>query len=244
VNGEAATPLAGRVAVVTGASRGIGAAVAGRLAGAGAAVAAVARASAELQGVASAIQATGGVAIAVAVDLSELAAADRVMAEVSGRLGPVDILVNNAAIQRFLPALELSVEDFSEQVSVNLVAPFALARAMLPGMVERGGGWIVNIASDLAYRSIATGSAYCASKRGLVALSECLQLEHRAHGIRVTVIMPGAVASGWDGVPSDDASKAGQLRPDDVADAVLWSCTRPADSRVDQVVIHPMTQDS
>jgi NAD(P)-dependent dehydrogenase (short-subunit alcohol dehydrogenase family) len=194
--------------------------------------------------VTSAVTGAGDVAVAVPADLSDPASLSGVVDDVSGRLGPVDILVNNAAIQRFLPAVELSVGEFAEQVSVNLVAPFALARAVLPGMIERGSGWIVNIASDLAYRSVPGGSAYCASKRGLVALSECLQLEHRADGIRVTVVMPGAVASGWDGVPPDHASKAGQLRPDDVADTVLWCCTRPAHSRVDRVVIHPMVQDS
>ena len=238
------TPLAGRVAIVTGASRGIGASIAATLADAGAAVGLVARPSELLQSRAFAIVSSAGRAVAVEADLLDPERSADVVQEVERTLGPVDILVNNAAIQRFSPITETTTADFAESITVNLIAPFAMSRAVLPGMIARRRGWIVNIASDLAYRSITTGAAYCASKRGLVALSECIQLEHMGNGIRVSVLMPGAVATEWDGLPPDHPSKDGHMRPQEVADAVLWCCTRPIGSRVDVIEFHPMSQES
>jgi 3-oxoacyl-[acyl-carrier protein] reductase len=234
--------LVGRGALVTGAGRGIGAAVARRLAAAGARVALVARNREELDQVADEIARTGGSARPVAGDLA--AEAPALASRALDALGRIDILVNNAAIQAFAPVLQLDPDTFRESAAVNLTAPFLLAQAVLPGMIGRREGWIVNIASDLAYRIRPGGAAYCTTKRALVALSEVLQLEHRSDGIRVSVILPGITATTWDGRPSTHPSKDAHLPPAEIADAVLWCCTRSHGARVDSIVLHPSVQDS
>ncbi len=144
-------------------------------------------------------------------------------------------------MQYFASILEMSVADFHESTAVNLVAPFAFTRAVLPEMVERGAGTIVNVASDLAYRVQADASAYCATKHGLVALSEVSQLEHRADGVRVTLVQPGWIATGND---AQVRQEKGHMPAQEVANAVVWCCQRPSSVRVDTLTIHPMVQDS
>jgi NAD(P)-dependent dehydrogenase (short-subunit alcohol dehydrogenase family) len=237
--------LSGWVALVTGAGRGIGACVSQTLAGAGAGVALVARTTEELEVVASEIITSGGQAYAISADLALAGSASEVVARTIKVLGRVDILVNNAALQLFGPVLEFQEDAFRATVDVNLTAPFALAKAVLPDMISRGEGWIVTIASDLAYRvRVGGGAAYCSTKRALLALSEVLQLEHRADGIRVSVILPGISATTWDGLPSGHLTKAEHLRPSEIGEAVLWCCTRTSGARVDTIVIHPSVQDS
>jgi 3-oxoacyl-[acyl-carrier protein] reductase len=236
--------LSGRVALVTGAGRGIGASISHTLAGAGAGVALVARTTEELEAVASEIISSGGRAYAINADLAMAGSASKVVAQTIDVLGRVDILVNNAALQLFGPVLEFQEDAFRATVDVNLTAPFALAKAVLPNMISRREGWIVTIASDLAYRVRMGGAAYCSTKRALLALSEVLQLEHRADGIRVSVILPGITATTWDGLAREHPSKAGHLQPSEIAEAVLWCCTRTAGARIDTVVIHPLSQDS
>lgn len=236
--------LPGRVAVVTGASRGIGAAVARRLASAGADVALIGRDRMRLEAVADDVAATGRRALAVPLDVRDVDAIATAIAQIESALGPVSVLVNNAAAQVFALVEELSVEAFRETVEVNLVAPYAFVQAVLPSMRRRREGWIVNISSDLGYRPFVTGAAYCASKRGLIALSEVLQLELGDEGIHVTCVVPGATATGWDGVSARHPSKQGQLKPEDLADVVVWCVSQPARARIDTLVIHPMVQSS
>jgi NAD(P)-dependent dehydrogenase (short-subunit alcohol dehydrogenase family) len=231
-----------RKAIITGAGRGIGAAIASTLAKAGAEVVIVSRNAHELDTVAATIAKAACRAHALVGDLSK--EPERIAAEALEKLGTVDILVNNAAVQVFEPVRSMKISDFIDSVAVNLVAAFVLSRAVIPGMVERGGGWIVNIASDLATRSRHGGAAYCSTKRGLLALAEVLQLEHRTDGIRISTILPGITRTSWDGKSPDDPSKEGQLDPADIAEAVLWCCTRRDGARIDSLVIHPPVQDS
>ena len=235
-------PPHNRNALITGAGRGIGAAIAKALATAGANVVLVARNRSELDAVVDEIRRTGGSAEAIRGDLAT--EPERIAATALERFGNIDILVNNAADQTFAPVSELSPDAFRESVAVNLVAPFVLARALLPEMLARRDGWIINIASDLAYRVRSGGAAYCSTKRALVALSEVLQLEHRASGVRVSVILPGITATSWDGKPLDHPDKAQHLDPEDIAEAVLWCCTRRRGARIDSIIIHPAVQDS
>ena len=188
--------LASRGALVTGAGRGIGAAIARALASAGAEVALVSRNKVELQGVADDILRDGGLAHCILGDLA--GDARRIANDCSEALGRIDILVNNAAVQAFGSVLAFNADVFRETVAVNLTAPSSSPRPVLPGMIGRREGWIINIASDLAYRARPGGAAYCSTKRALVALSEVLQLEHRGDGIRVSVILPGITATTWD----------------------------------------------
>jgi short-subunit dehydrogenase len=239
---ERTLPLASRGALVTGAGRGIGASIARVLAAAGAEVALVSRNQAELEKIASDIMLGGGSAHVIVGDLAE--GAKEIADNALGALGQVDILVNNAAFQAVSSVLSFRHDAFRETVAVNLTAPFILAQSVLPGMIGRREGWIINVASDLAYRVCSGGAAYCSTKRALVALSEVLQLEHRADGIRVSVILPGITATTWDGEPVDHPSKRDHLDPADVAEAVLWCCTRRGGARIDSLVIHPSVQDS
>ena len=242
--GESRRSLSGRVAMVTGASRGIGASIARTLAESGADVAILARDHVELERVARAIKDTGARVATIPIDFRVRGSAQEAVARATSELGPVDILVNNAALQLFGPILDFGEEEFRAMVDVNLTTPYALAREVLPSMVSRRQGWIVSIASDLAYRVRVGGAAYCSTKRALLALSEVIQLEHRQDGVRASVILPGITATTWDGLPTDHPSKEGHLDPSQIAQAVLWCCTRPDGARVDIVSLHPAVQDS
>ena len=202
----------------------------------------VARNRSELDAVADAIAGGGGSAHCVVGDLS--IEPSRIADAATEAIGRIDILVNNAAVQAFGPSIAFDADVFRQSVAVNLTAPFVLAQAVLPGMIGRREGWIINIASDLAYRVRPGGAAYCSTKRALVALSEVLQLEYRGDGIRVSVILPGITATTWDDLPPDHPSKRHHLDPDEIAEAVLWCCTRRGGSRIDKIVIHPSVQDS
>jgi 3-oxoacyl-[acyl-carrier protein] reductase len=232
------------VALITGASRGIGAAIAHTLATSGADVALLARGGEQLETVGQAIRALGAKVATIASDLRAPGSASAAVARAASELGPVDILVNNAALQLFGPILEFGEDEFRAMVDVNLTAPYALTKAVLPSMVSKRQGWIVSIASDLAYRVRAGGAAYCSTKRALLALAEVIQLEHRQDGIRASVILPGITATTWDGLPPAHPSKEGHLDPSQIAEAVLWCCTRPDGARVDLVSLHPATQES
>jgi citronellol/citronellal dehydrogenase len=201
--------LTGKVAIVTGASRGIGAAIARRFAAEGARVAIVARSlepgsgghlAGSLAEVADEVAGEGGIAVPIAADLSD-PACDRagLVARVSGELGPVDVLVNNAAA-----CFYLSIDDTSERrlrvaYEVNAITPYLLAKAAVPGMRQRGAGWIVNIASGIADSSppsrkragpMALASTYAPSKASLNRLTEALATELGPGGIAVNAVAP------------------------------------------------------
>lgn len=229
--------LDGRVALVTGASRGIGLACAAALAGAGARVAMVARGEADLERAAAEI---GQAAFAVSCDVGDAGALASTVARVQQELGEPDIVVNNAG--RFLvsPAASTSIEDFASVVTTNLVAPFGVVHALLPAMHRRGQGHIVTIGS-IADRFIFPGNAaYSASKFGLRALHEVLHAELRGSGVRTTLIAPGPVDTPlWDPVDPDNqpgfTPRAAMLRPDAVAAAVLYAVSAPAEVNIDEL---------
>ncbi len=181
----------GRVALVTGAGRGIGAAIAARLVAAGSAVA-VCDVDAELaEATAGKLAAAGGRAISVAADVSQSVAVARAVATVAAELGPVDILVNNAAIDVIQPFLENSEASWDRILAVNLKGTIVCCRAVLDGMIARGGGCIVNLGSD-AGKVGSTGEAvYSASKGGVIAFTKALARELARHGIRVNCVCPG-----------------------------------------------------
>ena len=231
-------PLAGRTALVTGASRGIGAAVARRLAHEGARVALVARSERALEALAAEL---GNGAVAAACDLHLPGAADVVQAALDdlGAESP-DILVNNAGAFLIAPAHETSVDVFRETLELNLTAPFAFVRAFLPEMRRRGSGHIVTLGS-IADRAVFPGNAaYAASKHGLRALHEVLRAELRGSGVRTSLVSPGPVDTAlWDVVDPDRNAgftpRAQMLGADDVADAVAYVVTAPEQLNVDEL---------
>lgn len=225
-------------ALVTGASRGIGAAVARRLAKSGARVALLARSADALGALAQEI---GGDAIPLVCDIRDPAMVARTLASLTEEIGgPPDIVVNNAGSFFLSSAQETSVESFSDTLAVNLTAPFAVVHALLPAMRDVNAGHIVTIGSVADRMTFPGNAAYAASKFGLRALHEVMRAELRGSGIRVSLVSPGAVNTAlWDPVDPDNqpgfTSRGDMLTPDLVADAVLYVVTAPLDLNVDEM---------
>jgi NAD(P)-dependent dehydrogenase (short-subunit alcohol dehydrogenase family) len=186
--------LMGQVAIVTGGGRGIGRAIAERLAAAGASVAVLARTRDQVNETVSRIEQAGGSAIAIVADVTDRHAVDQAVAQAERELGPVDLLVNNAAVVTPLgPVWELDPDEWWRSIEINVRGPFLCAHAVLPGMVARHRGRIVNVAAVAAYRTAPYTSAYASSKAALVRLTDTLAAETREHGITVFAMRPGLV---------------------------------------------------
>lgn len=184
--------LAGKVAIVTGASRGVGAAAALALAKAGASVMLGARDAARLAKVAADITAIGGKAVAMACDMSDYAAVERLVAETEAKLGPVDVLVNNAGvIEPIAPIWEADPAVWARNIEVNLVGCFNGVRAVLARMIAAGGGTIINVSSGAGVRPLEGWSAYSSGKAGLAMLTRAIALETGDKNIRVYGFSPG-----------------------------------------------------
>ncbi len=226
-------PLRGRTALVTGATRGIGRRTAEVLAEAGARIWALGRSRDALGDLAGGIGAT-----TLPVDLTDDAAVWDAMDRLQDELGgPPDIVVNAAGVFSLAPCAEETVRDFDRHLSVNLRGPFLVVRALLPAMLERGDGLVVNIGSVAGRRALPGNAAYAASKFGLRGLHEVLLEELRGTGVRATLIEPAATDTPmWDPLdPESDPSlpaRASMLSAADVAEAVLFVATRSSDVRI------------
>ncbi len=187
--------LKGRVAVITGASSGIGRQIAESLAEAGAAVALLARNQRKLEEVATAIREQGGSVEVCPADVTDENAIERVAGQVSGKLGTCDILVNNAGINIRRPLEEFTRQDWDWVVDTNLTAPFVMCQTFVPGMREKKFGRVINIASIMAHISLPNRTAYSATKAGLLGLTKSLALELAPHNITANGISPGPIAT-------------------------------------------------
>ena len=185
--------LTGKVALVTGASQGLGARFAETLAASGATVAVAARQLAKLEDLAERMRTTGGTAHAVAMDVTDPASVAAAIEDAEATLGPLDVLVNNAGIAIEKPFLEMSLEDYDQVLDTNLKGCFLVAQAAARRMKGSGGGSIINISSVLGTEVISTLSTYCASKGGLLQLNRAMALELSRYGIRVNAIAPGYI---------------------------------------------------
>jgi 3-oxoacyl-[acyl-carrier protein] reductase len=230
------SPLAGKTALVTGASRGIGRAIALQLAGLGAGLLLVARDEHALDAAQQQIASDGGSADILPCDLTSSAALAGLTTNIHNSRG-CDILINAAGIGRIgAPLHEMPIADFDAVLATNLRAPFLLMRALVPHMIARGGGHIVNISSLAGQGPLAHGAAYAASKWALNGLSYSAAEELRARNIRVSVIAPGSVDTEF-GRGGKDRSK--MLKPEDVANVAIMLVTQPPQSFISEVRMRP-----
>jgi NAD(P)-dependent dehydrogenase (short-subunit alcohol dehydrogenase family) len=229
--------LAGKVAIVTGASRGIGAAAALALGEAGASVVLAARTTAQAEANARQINAAGGKAAAIACDVSDYAACQRLVQETTERFGPPDVLVNNAGVIEPISMVgEADPAEWARSIEINLIGAYYVIRAVLPGMIERGHGDIINVSSGAAHRPLEGWSAYCAGKAGLAMLTRSIDLEHRPAGIRVFGFQPGTTDTDMQvtirasGVNMVSRIPREQLTPvAHPARAIVYLCSEEAD---------------
>ncbi|SHK97806.1 3-ketoacyl-ACP reductase [Hymenobacter psychrotolerans] len=187
--------IAGKNALVTGAGKGIGRAVAVALAQEGVNVALLARTEAQLREVAQEVEALGVKAVVVAADIADRAAVEAAIAQATEALGTLDILINNAGIGTFAKLVDMDPAEWERIIQVNLLGTYYTTRAVLPGMIARETGDIINVASTAGQRGAATTSAYSASKFAVLGLTESLMQEVRKHNIRVSALTPSTVAT-------------------------------------------------
>lgn len=230
-------PLNEQIAIVTGAGRGIGAAISRRLAALGATVLLVARDTGHLAEVKREIEGTGGNANVYSLDLLQADAIGAFSTSVKERFGRCDILVNNAGIGAIgKPLHETAPELWDAMMGTNLRAPYLMIRAFAPLMIAAGRGHIINVSSLAGHNPLKNGAGYAASKWGLNGLTYSVAEELRDHGIRVSVVAPGSVNTDFGGTGKDGGWK---IQPDDVANVVAMLVTQSPSSFVSEVLVRP-----
>jgi NADP-dependent 3-hydroxy acid dehydrogenase YdfG len=232
--------LDGKVAWVTGASRGLGRAICMALSAAGVRVAAISRNADELRRLAD--EAPGEVLWA-AIDVREAEALAGFAQQVMARWGRLDIVVSNAGIGRYGDFLDQSIAELGLVVDVNLKGPIFVAHAALPHLLAGGGGHLVHIGSDLARRPLAKMAPYVATKHGLLGFSASLLREFKGRGLKVTTINPGIIDTAFGGGEAGTRDESWSLRPEALADVVLHVLTQPGSVVLDEVTVHPLQQD-
>lgn len=230
--------LEGKVAFVTGASRGIGAAVARALVEEGASVGLASRSGDDL-GLRN--------ALGVTCDVRDLAQVESAVEQTVARFGRLDICVANAGVGSYHPLVDTPVEHLEQMIDVNLKGTIYAARACIPHLVASGAGDLVAIASEAGRRGLPGEAVYCASKFGQVGLVRALDHELRAHGVRCTSVCPGGVATDFaleEGYGRTPDVLEGMMSAEDVAEVVLFCLTRPRGHRILETALRPQTESS
>jgi 3-oxoacyl-[acyl-carrier protein] reductase len=231
--------LTGKVAIVTGGSRGIGLAIARALVAEGVHVAITGRSAAQLAAAASMIESAGpGAVESLQADVREYDAVERAVAATVARFGGLDILINNAGVGVFADVASMTPNQWADVIETNLTGPYNTCHASLPHMRRRGGGFIINISSLAGDNPFVNGAAYCASKAGLNAFSEALMQEVRYDNVRVSYVMPGSVATGFSG-RAENAGADWKASSADVAEVVLNLLRQDPRSLVSRVELRP-----
>jgi len=231
-------PMEHSVTLVTGASRGIGRAIALKFAALGARVAICGRDEAALSRVKAELEKFDAPAFSQLADVTKASDVAALIANTERTLGPISVLVNNAGIGLFGPTHEKTEADWDRVLNTNLKSVFLVSRAVAPSMISQGRGDIINISSLAGKNAFAGGGIYCASKWGLQGLSACMAEDLRQYGIRVSVVCPGSVATDFSGSKPKDASKV--LLPDDVAHAVAMIAMQGPQSFLSEVQLRPV----
>ena len=244
--------LNGANVLVTGASRGIGPFIARELAGRGARLALVARTVADLEDVAADIATSGAVVVAVPGDVTSRSGRQAIVRDAERLIGPVDVLVNNAGGDPQREFHALNEDEIVEVLHLNLHAPLLLSRQLLPGMLERGRGHVVNVGSTAGHEVYPGGTVYAATKHAVDAITRGLKMDLHGTAIRVSTVDPGLTETDFSLVRFEgDAERAGRvystttpLRAEDIADTIVWIATRPPHVNVSGVVLMPTVQSS
>ena len=234
-----ARALGGQVAIVTGAGRGIGHAIAMALAHEGATVVLVARTRQELAATAAAVRESGGSALAIPADVANDAAVEGMVEQAYAELGRIDTLVTAAGTASFGPVIGTKPADWDTMLLVNLRAVMVCCRAVLPPMLRQRSGLILNVSSIATKRTLPGSAAYTATKAGLESFSRVLAEELRPHGVRVGVLVPGAVDTPiWDALGASPPREK-MLKPEDVARAAVLMATLPPHASLEELTLLP-----
>ena len=229
--------LTGKVALITGGTRGIGRAIAERLLEEGMRVSICGTSKTSLDAAMSKLS-TKGVVLGLLGDVSDLPSVKQLVAETHKAFGTIDVLVNNAGVGVFHPTAELDPADWDRMIALNLSGAYYCSHEILPIFKQAGGGDIVNVSSLAGKNPFAGGAGYNASKFGLNGFSEAMMLDHRSDGVRVTSIMPGSVATEFGGGPAD-AGADWKIAPEDVAEVVACMLRMPRRTTVSRIEIRP-----
>jgi NADP-dependent 3-hydroxy acid dehydrogenase YdfG len=231
--------LEGKTAIITGAGRGIGRAIARAFAAEGATVVLAARSRADLATVAAEVREAGGQALAIPTDVTQDAAVDTLVEQATAQGQRIDILVTSAGLASFGPVADTKPADWDAMLSLNLRAAIMCCRAVLPTMIRQRSGTILNLSSIASRRALPGSAVYTASKAGLEAFSRVLAEELRPHGIRVGVLVPGAVDTPiWDAMGATPPRDK-MLRPEDVARAAVLMVTLPPHASLEELTLMP-----
>ncbi|HEY9864736.1 MAG TPA: SDR family oxidoreductase [Candidatus Obscuribacterales bacterium] len=228
-------------ALITGASSGIGRATALAFAKAGIDIALVSRQKERLEAVATEARNLGVEAQAFPLDLAKVEQVHAQIDSIVAAFGPVNILVNNAGMGYTGDLIETSLADWQKVIDLNLTSVFQCIKGVLPGMRDQGSGTIINIVSIAGLQAFPNWGAYCVSKFGLMALSKTLNMEERAHGIRVTALCPGSVNTPiWDSeTVNADFDRSAMLTPEIVAESILYVALLPSVAVIEELTLMP-----
>lgn len=239
------TSLAGKVALVTGASAGIGQSIARIFIGAGAHLVVTARREERLQELEQLAESQNVRCLTVVGDARETETAQTAVQRAIDTFGQLDILVNNAGIGRYGPFTQSSLDDYEAMMDSNMRSTFLFSHAAVPHMIERGEGMIIMVASQAGVTGFPNEAIYCASKFAQVGFAEALERELRPHGIRVGALLPGGVKTEFaigTGRTTEGVVASGMLEAEDVANAALLMATMPAHGRVMAIHMRPMNE--
>ena len=237
--------LIGKVALVTGASAGIGKACALALVAEGAKVVLVARRQDRLDELVAHIQAAGGEALAVVGDARDEQTALNAVKSATDAYGGIDILINNAGVGNYKNLVDTSADEYDEMMDSNVRSTFLFSRHVVPGMIERKSGTVLMISSMAGIYGFGGEAVYCATKFAQVGFAQALDKELRPHGIKVGVICPGGVKTEFalgKGRTEQSVAESGMLEPEDVANATVLACTQSSNSRIIEIQMRTMDE--
>ncbi|WP_437797384.1 SDR family oxidoreductase [Sorangium sp. So ce693] len=237
--------LKDKIALITGASRGIGKASALALSREGAVAVGVARTAADLSALEGEIRAAGGRGLMIEADVTRAASVAACVERVVGQLGRVDILVNNAGIGGYRPFLDWSEDDYDRIMATNVKGTWLFCREVIPHMRRQGGGHIINVASVAGLQGYPSEAIYCASKFAQMGLTQALDREFWQENIKVSAVCPGGVETHFalgDGRTAGSERMQGFSTPEDVAEAVVLAALPRDRSRIVQIVMRPMNE--